>query len=56
MKVLLEQGFLLGVGNLKPKWHQVATTKKIFESKKEKVSKMKKEKNSKSSMVKDMFS
>ena len=56
MKVLLEQGFLLGVGNLNPKWHQDETTKKISKFKKERVSKMNKEKNSKSSKVKDMFS
>ena len=47
MKVLLEQGFLLGVGNLNPNWPQVAATKKFSKSKKEKVSKMKKEMNSK---------
>ena len=52
---LLEQGFLLGVGNVNPKWHQVAATRKISKSKKEKVSKMNKEKNSKSWKEKDKF-
>ena len=38
---LLKQGFLLEVGNVNPKWHQVAATRKISKSKKEKVSKVK---------------
>ncbi|CAN6691845.1 unnamed protein product [Malus baccata var. baccata] len=35
---LLKQGFLFGVGNVNPEWHQVAATKKISKSKKERVS------------------